>query len=88
LHPNYKHIRHKTLCLLLPLIFASWCLPYKTPEAFSQYIWTPFSTEPLFHFGNILTASTLCSFETTPIFTGKNANEKSENGGSMTRYTP
>jgi len=30
-----------SLFLLLPLIFASRCLPYKTPTAVSQHIWTP-----------------------------------------------
>jgi len=38
----------------LPLIFASWCLPYKTAAVDSQHTWTPFSTIPLLILGNIL----------------------------------
>ena len=43
-----KFIKHP-LRLLLPLTFASWCLPYKTPAAVSQNIQTPFSAVPLFN---------------------------------------
>jgi len=48
-----KLIKH-SLRLLVPLIFASWCLLCKTPVVGRQYIWTPFYTVPLFSLGNIL----------------------------------
>jgi len=41
-----------SLYLPLPLIFAIWCLPYKTPAVVSQLIRTPFSTVLLFNMGN------------------------------------
>ena len=48
-----KFIKH-SLHVLLPLIFANWCLCYKIPAVVSQHIWTAFSTIPLFNLGNIL----------------------------------
>jgi hypothetical protein len=36
-----KFIKH-SLRLLLPLMFASWCLPYETPVVISQNMWTLF----------------------------------------------
>ena len=33
----------------MPLTFARWCLPYKTPAAVSQQVWTPFSVVRLFN---------------------------------------
>ena len=44
-----KKIKH-SLFLLLPLIFASWCLPYKTPAVVSG----PFYTVSLFNLGDIM----------------------------------
>jgi hypothetical protein len=71
-YPNYKQIRHKhPLSLPLPVMFASWCLPYKNPAAISQHIWNPFSIEPVLHFGNVLMAFSPCSSERDPIFPGK-----------------
>ena len=34
--------------------FTIWCLPYKTPAVVSQYIWTQFSTIPLFSLGDLM----------------------------------
>ena len=51
-----KKFVHNSLHLLLPLISASWCHPYKTPAVVSQHIWTPLSNTSLFHLGNILMA--------------------------------
>ena len=48
-----KFIKH-ALRLLLPLIFAGQCLPYRTPAVVSQHIWTPFSTVHIFDQRNIL----------------------------------
>ena len=48
-----KIIKH-SLHLLLPLIFATCCSPYKTPKVISQHTWTPSSTVLLFNLGNIL----------------------------------
>jgi hypothetical protein len=48
-----KLIKHSHF-LLSPLIFASWCLPYKTPAVVSQRFWTPFSTIPLFSLEDIM----------------------------------
>jgi hypothetical protein len=48
-----KLIKH-SLHLLLPLIFTSLCLPYKTPSAVSQHVLSPFSTVPFSHLGTIL----------------------------------
>ena len=42
-----KFVKHR-FCLLVPLIFTSLCLPYKTATVVRQLIWTPFSTVPLF----------------------------------------
>jgi len=47
-------IKNSLNTLLLPLIFVSQCLPYKTPAVISQHIWTQFSTASLFNLGNIL----------------------------------
>jgi len=49
-----KKLSKHSLFLLSPFIFASWCLSYKTPAVVSQYIWTPFSTVPLFNLGDIM----------------------------------
>jgi hypothetical protein len=43
-YPNYtKFVIKHSVRLILPLIFASWCLPFTTPAVASQNIWTPFS---------------------------------------------
>jgi len=82
-----KFIKH-SLCVLLPLIFANWCLPYKIPAVVSQHIWTAFSTIPLFSLGNIL----IKSFATFighgfHVFRNKIPNGNAENEISMTCYT-
>jgi hypothetical protein len=53
-YPNKKIFIKHSLCHHLPLIFASWFLPYRTEAVVSQHIWTPFSTIPLLSLGNIL----------------------------------
>jgi len=45
-----KSIKHPVR-LLFHLTFASWCLPYKTPAAISQYIWAPIFHCTSFPFG-------------------------------------
>ena len=52
---NYKKLIKHSLHLLLPLTFASLCLPHKTPSVVSQHSWTPFSTLHFSHLGTILT---------------------------------
>jgi hypothetical protein len=66
---------HKSLTSSsLPPIFASWCLPYKTPAAFSQRIWNPFSSAPPFNWDESWWKHSLHSSETFPMFSGKNPN--------------
>ena len=63
--PIYVNLTRKTLfnlsllllLLLLPLIFTSFCIPYKITAAVSQHIQTPLSTVALINLGNILVVS-------------------------------
>jgi hypothetical protein len=81
--------KKNSLHLLLPLIFASWCHPYKTPAVDSQYIWTPFSNISLFHLGNILMAVfAMFIRDRSHVCRKKNPNVNTENEVSMTCYTP
>jgi hypothetical protein len=50
-YPSQKKKNKHSLSLLMPLIFTSCCLHFKTPAVVSQHMWTPFSTLPLFSLG-------------------------------------
>ena len=76
---NYleKKIIKLSLRLLLPLAFTSGCLSFKNPAVVSQHIWTPFSTVPLFSFGNIMKEpSAMFIREGSRIFRGKKSKLK------------
>ena len=78
-----KLIKHSHF-LLSPLIFASWCLPYKTPAVVSQCIWTPFSTVPLFNLGDIMMEPfAMFIGDGSHVFRKKNPNGNEENEVSM-----
>ena len=49
-----KKLIKLSLHRILPLTFASRCLPYKSPAVVIQHIWTPFTTVPFSKLGNIL----------------------------------
>jgi hypothetical protein len=77
-------INHSPL-LLLPLTFASWCLPRKTPAAVSQCISIPFSTVPLLILANFLVKPfTIIIVECCRVFQENNPHADEENEVSMT----
>ena len=83
-----KSIKH-SLRLLLPLIYASCCLPCKTPAVVSEHIGKPFSTMPLFSLGSILMKPfTMFMGDGSHVFRQKDPNENTENEVSLTLYTP
>ena len=85
-----KKLVKQSLRFLLPLIFASRCLPYKTPAVVCQQIWTPFSTVPVYNLGYFLMEPfTMFIGEGSHVFRGKkNFNWNAENKVSMTCFTP
>ena len=69
-----KFIKH-SFRLLLPLTFARWCLPYKTPAVVSQHVWTPFSAVRVFNLRCILMEPfAMFIGDGSHVFRGKNPN--------------
>ena len=87
--PNRKKVIKHSLRLLLPLISASSFLPYQTPAAVSQHIWTTLCIVPLYNLGNILMESfTMFIQDGSHVFSEKNPNGNAKHEVSMTCYTP
>jgi len=62
---------------------------FKNPAAFSQHIWTPFSTVPLFHLGHaVMEHFAIFIADSYLVFKKTNPNGSAENEVSVTRDTP
>jgi len=86
---NRKKVIKHSLRLLLPLISASWFLPYQTPTAVSQHIWTPLCTVLLYNLGNtLMEIFTMFIQDGSRVFSEKNLSGNAKNVVSMKRYTP